>query len=146
MRYLVLAILLFACGASLTQIRVEEEQEYVPVVRTRTTQGMFLTLLHERVKDRRVCQQTVDRFAGVLRACATCTIESMECATELVGIDKAMAEGQPIPLYIVAGEGVRISLVGPRRKVRPECESIADQMVLNGLKSAACIYPKRDPV
>ena len=67
MKYLVLAVLLFACGAGLTQLRVEDEQAYVPVVRTRTTEGLFLTLLHERVKDRRACQQTVDRFAGLLR-------------------------------------------------------------------------------
>jgi hypothetical protein len=145
MRYLVLAVLLFGCGAGLTQLRVEDDQAYVPVVRTRTTDGMFLTLLHEQVADRRVCQQTVERFAGLLRSCATCTIESMECATGLAGIDKAVAENRPVPLYTVAAEGVRISLVGPPNSVQSECESIAGHMVLNGLKSAACIYPKRDP-
>jgi hypothetical protein len=146
MKYLVLAILLFACGAGLTQMRVEDEQAYVPVVRTRTAEGMFLTLLHERVTNQRACQQTVERFAALLRPCASCTIESRECATELAGVDKAVAEGRPVPLYTVAAEGVRISLVGPPSIVKSECESIAGHMVLNGLKSAACIYPKRDPV
>ena len=146
MRYLLLAVLLFACGAGLTQLKVEDDQSYVPVVRTRTTEGMFLTLLHEQVKDRRVCQQTVDRFAALLRSCATCTIESMECATGLAGVDKAVADDRPVPLYTVAAERVRISLVGPPNIVRSQCEAIASHMVLNGLKSAACIYPKRDPV
>src|SRR5258707_7371384 len=112
MKYLVLAILLFACGAGLTQLRVEDEQAYVPVVRTRTTDGMFLTLLHERVSTQRACQETVERFAALLRPCAACTIESRECATELTGVDKAIAEGQPVHLYTVADEGVPISLVG----------------------------------
>jgi hypothetical protein len=146
MKYLVLAILLFACGAGLTQMRVEDEQAYVPVVRTRTAEGMFLTLLHERVTNRKICQQTVERFAGLLRTCATCTIESTECATTLAGIDKAIAEDRPVPLYTVAAEHVRISLVGPPSTIKSDCESIAGHMVLNGLKSAACIYPKRDPV
>ena len=146
MKYLVLAILLFACGAGLTQLRVEDDHAYVPVVRTRTTDGMFLTLLHEQVTDRRVCQQTVERFAGLLRSCATCTVESMECAAGLAGIDKAVAEDRPVPLYTVAAERVRISIVGPPNSVQSECESIAGHMVLNGLKTAACVYPRRGPV
>lgn len=145
MRYLVLALLLFACGAGLTRLKIEDDQAYVPVVRTRTTDGMFLTLVHERVNDRRACRKTIDRFAGLLRPCAACTIESAECATELSGVDKAIAEGRPVPLYTVAAEGVRISLVGPPNLVKSECDSIAGHMVLSGLKSAACIYPKRDP-
>jgi hypothetical protein len=145
-KYLVLAILLFACGAGLTQLRVEDEQTYVPVVRTRTAEGLFLTLLHVRVTNQKACQQTVARFAALLRPCASCTIESSECATELAGIDKAISEGRPVPLYMVAAEGVRISLVGPPSIIKSECESIAGHMVLNGLKSAACVYPQRDPV
>ena len=146
MKYLVLAILLFLCGAGLTQIKIEDEQAYVPVVRTRTTEGLFLTFLHERVADRRACQQTFERFAGVVRPCANCAIESMVCATELAGVDKAVAEDRPVPVYTVVGERVRISLVGPPHRVRSECEGIADQMVLNGLKTAACIYPKRGSI
>jgi hypothetical protein len=126
-------------------LKVEDDQSYFPVVRTRTAEGMFLTLLHEPVTDRRVCQQTVDRFAELLRSCATCTIESKECATGLAGIDRAVAEDRPVPLYTVASENVRISLVGPPNIVRSQCESLAGHMVLNRLKSAACIYPRRDP-
>jgi hypothetical protein len=145
MKYLVLAIFLFACGAGLTQVRVEDEQAYIPVVRTRTADGMFLTLLHERVSKQTACQQTIERFVALLRPCAACTIESRECATELGGVDKALAEGRPVPLYTVAAEGVRISLVGPPDIIKSECESIAGHMVLNGLKTAACIYPTRKP-
>ena len=141
MRYVALSAILFAIGIGLTQLQADE-QAYVPVVRMRTADGHFVTLLASKRLGRSACQQTVDQFAAPLRVCAACSIESMGCTTGLSGIDKALAEGQPLPVYAVVGEsGIRVSVVGPPETVKAQCEAIAQHMVRNGMKSAACMYP-----
>src|SRR5258706_282462 len=112
MKYLALAVLLFACGAGLTQLRVEDGQTYVPVVRTRTTEGLFLTLLHETVKDRRVCQQTVERVAGLLRATAafaTGTVTSVKGSVRIG--NQPVTENQQIPIGSLVTTGPDAQLV-----------------------------------
>jgi hypothetical protein len=37
---------------------------------------------------------------------------------------------------------VNIALVGPPATVRERCESIAESMVRQGLKTASCVFPK----
>ena len=142
MRYVVLSSLLFLVGISLTQLK-GDEQTYVPIVRMRTNDGHFVTMLANRPAPRKLCNEMVEHFAAPLRACPSCSIESMECTKELLGVDKLLAEGGPLPIHTVVGDdGVRMSVVGPPETIVARCQSIAQHMVKGGMKSAYCVYPK----
>ena len=142
MRYFALAILLFVVGVYATTLRLDP-RPYHPVVRVRTGDGFFMTLVQAGAKTQAACMKTInDISAPLARACPSCVVESADCSHELSGIDKALAEGAEVPLYRVEAEGVNMALVGPPSLVRERCERIAAQMVAHGMKSASCSFPK----
>lgn len=141
MKYFVLALLLFLLGLLVSTFEPRPTPSY-PLVRVRTSDGFFLTLVQNRVDSRQRCQEAVDTFVETLiKACPSCTIESEECSLELSGIDKALAEGAPLPLYRVHAYQMNIALIGPPGKVRERCQRIADGIVRQGMKSASCVFP-----
>jgi hypothetical protein len=139
-KYLVLAVLLFIAGVALTQLNVEDEA-FLPVVRVRTEGGAFITIVHNRRSAKRSCQETVKRLVVNLRACPDCAIESQGCATNLTGLEKALADGKPLPVYSVSAIDVRVSIIGPPAYVRADCEGLARQIALAGVPSV-CIHPE----
>ena len=141
MKYIVLAVLMFLLGALLTTFR-PEPQPLIPVVRMRTPDGFFVTFVQDRVRGHQVCKAAIDAYVEPLKAaCPACAVESSDCATKLVGIEGALAEDRQLPIYAVSAEGLRMSVVGPPRLVKEWCERLATQLVLKGLKSAACVFP-----
>ena len=141
MKYIVLAILMFLLGALLTTFR-PPESFYSPVVRMRSPAGFFVTYLRERVQGTKACHAEIDEYVEPLvKACPDCSIESTECATQLNGIEKALADDNPLPVYTVRAEGVRMSVVGAPRQTRLWCEAVASEMVKRGLSTAACVFP-----
>jgi hypothetical protein len=142
LRYYVLALFMFALGALATTFK-GDTRPYTAVVRLRTADGFFITVVHSRAPTEKRCGEMVDGFVKPLEtACPTCTLESAECSRDLVGIDRALVEGSDLPLYRVSAAGVNIALVGPPATVRERCESIAESMVRQGLKTASCVFPK----
>ena len=142
MKYFVLALLLAVLGLLVTTFEPRPTPSY-PLVRVRTDDGFFLTLVQSRVHDQARCREAVDAFVATLaKACPSCTVESEECTLELQGIDKALAEGAPLPLYRVSAKELKIALIGPPAKVRARCERIAEGIVAQGMKTAACVYPE----
>jgi len=140
-KYLVLAALLFIAGIGVTQLE-RETVPFTPVVRVRTVEGLFLTLVQPGTPSRSACNTAVqDLVDGFGKACANCVIESSDCASKLEGIDRALALNQPIPLYTISAQGFRISVLGPPQTVKAACEAIASQMVKGGLKTASCASP-----
>jgi hypothetical protein len=141
MKYAILAILLFIGGITLAYVE-RQDQAFTPIVRVRSAEGLFITLVQPPTSRRSSCSNTVDTFTKALNvACPTCAVESRDCATRLGGIDKALADGQRLPIYTVAAEGVRIGVVGPPNAVRAACEEMAIQFVTGGSKTAACMAP-----
>jgi hypothetical protein len=142
MKYVVLAVLMLLLGLLVLTFKPEDPM-LIPIVRMRSPEGFFVTYVHDRVKGGKACQEEIRVYVEPLQAaCPDCNIESTACAGELVGMEKALVEKRPLPVYVVGAEGVRMSVVGPPKKVQIWCEVVATQIVRNGLKSASCIYPK----
>ena len=98
--------------------------------------------MHDRVQGGKACQAEIQSYVEPLQeACPACSIESSACAGELTGMEKALAENRSLPVYVVRSEGIRMSVVGPPQRVKVWCETVAAQIVRNGLRSASCIYP-----
>jgi hypothetical protein len=141
MKYLILSILLFVAGVTLAFVE-RQEQIFTPIVRVRSADGLYITLVQPRTLRRSACNAMVEGFKKALDgACPTCAVESSDCATKLEGIDRALADGERLPIYTVAAEGMRIGVVGPPHVVRVACEGMAVQFVANGAKTASCVEP-----
>jgi hypothetical protein len=144
MKYAVLAVLLFIGGVTLAFVE-RQDQTFTPIVRVRSADGLYITLVQPRTSRRSACSATVDVFVKALDGtCATCAVESTDCATRLEGIDRALAAGERLPIYTVSAEGMRIGVVGPPHVVLSACEGMASQFVANGVKAATCIAPLRN--
>jgi hypothetical protein len=142
MKYLVLAVILFLVGVGLTQIE-REDRLFTPVVRLRTTDGLFITLIQKASPKQNACREAIDRLVGALHTtCTTCFIESTDCATRLEGVDRALANNESVPMHTISAEGFRIAMLGPPQRVQAECEGMAAQMVRLGMKSAECAFPR----
>jgi hypothetical protein len=141
MRYFVFSLLMFAAGFALTQVD-REPQAFTPVVRVRTTDGLFMTFVQRGVFKRTSCNQSVETFARVVKeSCAPCMIESTGCSALLEGMDRALANDEPLPVYTVSANDVRIAIVGPLNSVQAECGEMAAQMITKGIQNADCHIP-----
>lgn len=141
MKYLVLATVLFLVGVGLTQIE-RPHQSFSPLVRVRTENGLFMTLVQKQVPGKTLCDAVVDKVVEQFgRTCPTCTVESTDCASKLEGIDQALALNQPVPVYVVSSDDIRIGILGPPNSVQARCEGMASFMLRAGVKSAACVPP-----
>jgi hypothetical protein len=141
MRYFVFSLLMFAAGVALTQVD-REPQAFTPLVRVRTTDGLFITFLQRGGFNRSSCNQSIETFARVVKeSCAPCMIESTGCSSQLEGMDRALANDEHLPLFTVSADDFRIAIVGPPHSVQAECGEIAAQMVKKGLKNAGCHSP-----
>ncbi len=143
MKYLVLALFMLAAGAALTQSDLGT-QIYYPVVRLRTSDGFFITSVQERTSRRTACRESMEQFIEPIRRdCARCTLESAECVSDLVGVELALANGEVLDVHTVTAEGIKMALVGPPESAQKTCEAIAARIVLNGMKNASCVFPRR---
>lgn len=140
MKYLVLAGVLFVAGLLVTQIK-PQAQPLIPVVRVRTDNGLFMTLVQNAASKQAACASAVrDLLTELKKTCATCTVESTECSARLRGVDETLTTRGPSPLYVVAADEIRIGLIGPPESVREKCESMAAIMANGGVKTV-CIPP-----
>jgi len=141
MKYFVLALLLFILGLLISTFEPPPEH-FHPIVRLRTADGFFMTLVQDKVEGIKACQESIGAFMDtVAKGCPTCDVESKECARELRGLDKALAEGGPLPIYRVSVQGLGVAVIGPPAKVRARCERMADGFVARGMKTASCLFP-----
>src|SRR3954470_12287894 len=125
MRYFVFALFMFAAGVALTHVE-RDPQALTPIVRVRTSEGLFVTYVQRAPLERSICNDVVQAFTGAItKACKNCMVESATCAIELEGIDRALARNEPLPLYTVRSQAFRIGIVGPPDAVRGECTDMA---------------------
>lgn len=141
MKYFLLALLMLAAGIAVTQVE-REPQDFTPVVRVRTTDGLFLTFVQNGMVKPGRCNDAVAAFSKVLQeSCPTCVIESSGCPSVLEGMDKALSRKEHLPIYTVNTDAFRVAMVGPPHAVETECREMAAQMVRQGMKTAACNVP-----
>jgi len=141
MKYVALAILMLLLGILVTTFKPEDPM-LIPIVRMRSHEGYFVTYVHDRVKGSKLCRLEIDAYVvPLVKACPNCSIESTACATELGGMERALANKMPLPVYVVSAQGLRISVVGPPQRVKAWCEAVANEIVRHGVTSAACVYP-----
>ena len=140
MRHALLALALFAAGVLLAAHQRSGE-EYAPIARVRSADGLFITLVQPKTTRRSDCAVSLERFESALaRSCPRCTLESAECGTRLEGIDRLLAGGERVPIFTIAAGGIRVGLVGPPGRVEAECRAMAGQFVRSGV-GAACVNP-----
>ena len=145
MRYFVLSLVLLITGVVVTQLE-RETQDFTPVVRVRTHDGLFLTFVQQGFARQADCSAAVAAFSDVLTtSCPMCVIESSGCPSTLEGIDRALYKRERLPIYTVSADTFRVAIVGPPHQVELECREMAAQMARQGIKTAACNLPELVP-
>ena len=142
MKYVLLAALLLIVGIALTRLD-RDEQAYTPVVRVRTDSGLFVTIVQAVTPEKAACSEAVKALVSEINStCPVCYVESRECSTKLAGMDHALAAGEALPVYTIAGDGIRIAMLGPPNRVASQCTRMAAVMGNNGLRGAVCVSPQ----
>jgi hypothetical protein len=140
-KYLILAVALLSIGVGLAQFEPEREP-YFPVVRLRTTDGFFITAIQDRTLGPNACVKANERFLRPIRhGCLGCVVESVDCPHDLNGVERALTRGEPIPIFSIFSTGLRLAVVGPPDSAPKVCLEIASQLVMIGIKNAACVFP-----
>jgi hypothetical protein len=143
-RYFALSLLLFVAGVALSQIDHDQEQ-FTPLVRLRTTEGMFITFVQPGTFPRRECSQTVAAFTQSLnKSCVNCVLESAQCHEKLEGLDRALARNESVPFHTVEAKVFRVAVAGPPATVLQECREIAAQMARFGIVGSYCREPLKE--
>jgi hypothetical protein len=132
---------LIAVSAWLAHLHVVS-QSYHPVVRLASPDGLVYTAVQDAKHERQECGAANDRFlAPVKKTCKDCQVVIARCQRALEGFELEIYERRQLKQYLVQGPGVRMAIAGPPRKAQASCEQIAQQMVRNGLRQAACVQP-----
>ena len=141
MKQLVVAALLVAAGLAGAYFYVRTTT-YSPLVRMAAPEGFTITAVQTPVANREACDAANRRFSDpIKKGCPGCKFEIERCAGSLSGDEKALAGGDPLNDYSVSAIGIRMLVTGPAKLAKPVCEQLAGDIVKNGVKTAACIYP-----
>ena len=140
-RHVVVAAVLIAVSVWLGHLHVVS-QSYHPVVRLASPDGLVYTAVQDPTHERTACGAANNRFLGPVRqSCKDCKVVLARCERHLEGLELAVHEGKLLSYPVVSGPGVRMAIAGPQATAKASCEQIAQQMVRNGLRSAACVRP-----
>ena len=143
MKQALVALVLIAVGSWLAHLHVAS-QTYYPVVRLSSPDGLTYTTVQDEVTERRACGAANDRFLKPIKElCKTCQVVFARCERKLEGLAAAFAAGAAVPHYTVFAPSLRIAVDGPVDAARASCDFIAGDMVKRGLRSAACLYPRK---
>ena len=143
MKQALIALVLIAVGSWLAHLHVSS-QTYYPVVRVTSTDGIVYTTVQNEVSERRACGAANDRFLKPIKEmCKECQVVFARCERKLEGLEAALAAGGAVPHYTVFAPSLRIAVDGPAAAAKATCDFIAGDMVKRGLRSAACLYPKK---
>jgi hypothetical protein len=141
MRYLILALLLLAAAFLIGQME-RQTIAYTPVMRVRSSDGYYVTIVQRQLSTRAQCTGLLEHFEQALRRnCPTCAVEASDCAGSLQGLERSLAADEHLPIFTISAEPMRLGLLGPPRNVQAECEAIAAYLVRSGVKSASCVSP-----
>jgi hypothetical protein len=141
-RKALIAVALCAAGVALAHMHVVS-QRYYPMVKVASPEGVVFVAVQDMTHERRACGDANDRFLEPVKAhCRDCKVIAARCERVVDGVEeRALLEGKPLPGYLVVAPGLRLSISGPDRSARENCEYIAGDMLKRGVRSAACIPP-----
>lgn len=140
-RNIAVAVVLVVVSAWLAHLHVVS-QSYHPVVRLASPDGLVYTAVQDARQERQACGAANDRFLGpVKRTCKDCKVVIARCERQLEGFELAVHERRQLPHHVVHGPGLRMAIAGPAQHAKASCEHIVGQMILSGVRSAACISP-----
>ena len=143
MKQALIALVLIAVGSWLAHLHVAS-QTYYPVVRLTSPDGITYTTVQDEVQERRACGAANDRFLKPIKEmCKQCQVVYARCERKLEGFEAALAGGAAVPYHQVFAPSLRIAVEGPAEAARVACDFIAGDMVKRGLRSAACLYPRK---
>ena len=139
-----IAAVLCVAAAVLAHMHVIS-QRYYPIVKVEAPDGVVFVALQDMTQERRACGDANSRFLQPVKArCQDCKVIAARCERVVDGVEeRALLEGRPLPGYLVVAPGLRLSITGPDRSARANCEYIAGDMLKRGVRSAACISPAK---
>jgi hypothetical protein len=141
MKQALVILVLLVLGSLLARYHVAN-QSYYPVSKLTSADGYTFIMVQNRTAQRKTCGEANDRFLGPIKErCVACTVVYARCERELQSFEFSLLAGDPVPLHVVIGPGMRMAMDGPKERVRQECEQLAAMLVKAGHKSAACAFP-----
>jgi hypothetical protein len=141
MKQALVILVLLAVGSVLAYYHVAN-QSYYPVSKLASTDGYTFHMVQDRRAQRNACGQANDRFLAPIKArCLQCQVVYARCERELQGVELALLMGDPMPMHVVIGPGLRLAMEGPKERVREQCELLATELVKGGAPTAACVFP-----
>jgi hypothetical protein len=141
MKQALVILVLLVLGTVLAHYHVAN-QSYYPVSKLTSADGYTFIMVQDRTAQRRACGAANDRFLGPIKErCVACDVVYARCERELQPFEFALLAGDPVPMHVVLGPGMRLAMDGPKERVRQECEALAAMLVKAGHKSAACAFP-----
>lgn len=142
MKKIAIAAVLCIAGAVLAHMHVVS-QRYYPMVKVQAPDGVTFIAVQDMTQERRACGDANSRFLEPVKArCQECKVIAARCERVVDGVEeRALLEGKPLPGYLVLAPGLRLSISGPDRSARANCEYIAGDMLKRGLRNVACLGP-----
>jgi hypothetical protein len=141
MKQAIVILVLLVLGSVIAHYHVAN-QSYYPVSKLTSADGYTFIMVQDRTAQRRACGAANDRFLGPIKErCVACDVVYARCERELQPFEFALLAGDPVPMHVVLGPGMRLAMDGPKERVRQECEALAAMLVKAGHKSAACAFP-----
>ena len=143
MKMIVVAAALIIAGAVLAHLHVAA-QRYYPTVKVLAPEGVTYIAVLDETQERQACGAANKRFIAALKApCKRCQILWARCERVITGNEEtALLKEGPNENYRLVAAGVRLAIIGPERVARMSCEYLARDLAKQGVRSAACIYPK----
>lgn len=141
MRKALIILALLAAGAVLARYHVAN-QHYYPVTKLASSDGYTFVMVQDRTDARDACGKANDRFIAPLKkTCPQCEVVYARCERELHGLELSLLMGDAVPVHVVIAPGVRLSMEGPVRTLRRDCEAMATAIVKTGVPYAGCVFP-----
>jgi hypothetical protein len=143
MKMIVVGAALVIAGAVLAHLHVVA-QSYYPTIKVLAPEGVTYIAVLDATPERQACGAANRRFIVALKEpCKRCQILWARCERVITGNEEtALLKGGPSESYLLVAAGVRLAISGPEQAAKTSCDYLARDLAKQGVRSAACIYPK----
>lgn len=145
MRQALIAIALIAAAAVVAHYHVAA-QRYFPIVHISSPDGLSYLAVMDPTPERQACGASNDRYLEPIKQlCKDCRIDYARCERGLEGLAAQIHDGKPLPYPEIDAPGFRMAVVGDANAAQKACAFIAEGMVKQGVRAAACVRANRPP-
>ena len=143
MRKILVGAGIVIAGAVLAHLHAVS-QSYHPTVKVLAPEGVTFLAIQDPTQERQACGAANQRFIGPLKEhCKDCQIIWARCERAITGNEEAaLLKGEPSESYLVLAPGLRLAISGPVEAAKTSCDYLVGTLTKQGLRSAACIYPR----